>query len=573
MPAFVVLPGDCVDVMRSTLDADSVDAIVTDPPYGLEFMGKGWDHGVPGVEFWIEALRVAKPGAHLLAFGGTRTFHRLACAIEDAGWELRDTIMWVYGSGFPKSLDVSKAIDKAAGAEREVVGRGNGGMVRRNQRNAELGYRPSAYAAAHTNDVTAPATDDARRWEGWGTALKPAYEPIIVARKPLVGTVARNVLAYGTGALNIDGCRVPTDDSVTNHARSAEAAKSKGKYGDSAEQETHQTLGQALGRWPANLIHDGSDEVVALFPDTGVSSGGRIGKKAKSGVNIVPAGEYTAGDPGYGDSGSAARFFKTCEFDAGALIIRRAKAIIQAWNPSLANTVDENSSLPSRVVDSALNDAATWAGFGVTLSSEWTGPTTRVTPNESRRLVEVAMMTILSIGDGCSFAWLRGRRFQPDSHVSVVATSGPTGTTTITISHWKSDGSADPVTFSITPNNTAPGDLVCDSRRLIYCAKASKADREEGNNHPTVKPTALMRYLCRLVTQPGGLILDPFCGSGSTGKAALLEGFRFVGIEREAAYREIAEARLSRCTTERFCLDERFYPRLAGRIRVPSIDT
>jgi len=185
--------GDCREVM-ATLDAESVDAIVSDPPYGLSFMGKGWDHGVPGVEFWAEALRVAKPGAHLLAFGGTRTYHRLACAIEDAGWEIRDCVMWVYGSGFPKSHDVSKAIDKAAGAEREVIGpptpggQGNG----------------NAYGAITRPPATAPAT----AWQGWGTALKPAWEPIIVARKPLVGTVAENVLTHGTGAINVDGCRV-----------------------------------------------------------------------------------------------------------------------------------------------------------------------------------------------------------------------------------------------------------------------------------------------------------------------------------------------------------------------------
>jgi hypothetical protein len=180
---------------------------VSDPPYGLSFMGKGWDHGVPGVEFWTEALRVAKPGAHLLAFGGTRTYHRLACAIEDAGWEIRDCVMWVYGSGFPKSHDVSKAIDKAAGAEREVVGP--------NPYNANKGGRnhhsDKCAQAGKMSNITAPATDDAPRWSGWGTALKPAWEPVIVARKPLCGTVAENVLTHGTGGINVDGCRVGTE--------------------------------------------------------------------------------------------------------------------------------------------------------------------------------------------------------------------------------------------------------------------------------------------------------------------------------------------------------------------------
>jgi hypothetical protein len=204
--SFDIRHGDCREVMAA-MDAKSVDSIVSDPPYGLSFMGKGWDHGVPGVEFWTEAMRVAKPGAHLLAFGGTRTYHRLACAIEDAGWEIRDCVMWVYGSGFPKSHDVSKAIDNAAGAEREVVGP--------NPYNANKGGRnhhsDKCAQAGKMSNITAPATDDAKRWQGWGTALKPAWEPVIVARKPLCGTVAENVLTHGTGGINVDGCRVDGD--------------------------------------------------------------------------------------------------------------------------------------------------------------------------------------------------------------------------------------------------------------------------------------------------------------------------------------------------------------------------
>ena len=247
--------GDCREVM-ATLDANSVDAIVCDPPYGLSFMGKGWDHGVPGVEFWTEAARVAKPGAHLLAFGGTRTYHRLACAIEDAGWEIRDCVMWCFGSGFPKSHDVSKAIDKAAGAEREVVG-------------SYASFRPNTHADTkyngnlHTNgNITAPATDAARQWSGWGTALKPAYEPVIVARKPLCGTVAENVLTHGTGGINVDGCRVGTETIQTNRYTPGRDMTSfhGSQAGNEYASSTH------AGRWPANLIHDGSEEVVGLFP-------------------------------------------------------------------------------------------------------------------------------------------------------------------------------------------------------------------------------------------------------------------------------------------------------------------
>ena len=325
-----IIVGDCLEAMRG-MDAASVDAIVTDPPYGLSFMGKHWDHGVPGVDFWVEALRVAKPGAHLLAFGGTRTYHRLACAIEDAGWEVRDCIAWVYGSGFPKSHNL----------------RGD--------------------------------------WHGWGTALKPAFEPIIVARKPLIGTVAENVTTHGTGAINVDGCRVGTDGGTR---RSGQAP-----YSESGWRTGHEIVELNAGRWPANLIHDGSAEVVGLFPSSKGQQGDVRGteKSRTGGEGTSCYGEYgRVPAVKRGDSGSAARFF--------------------------------------------------------------------------------------------------------------------------------------------------------------YCAKASKADRGEGNAHPTVKPTALMRYLCRLVTPPGGIVLDPFAGSGSTGKGAVLEGFNFIGIELDAEYAEIARARIGNAT-------------------------
>jgi len=316
----------------------SVDSIVTDPPYELGFMGKGWDKSgiANNVEMWREALRVLKPGGHLLAFSGSRTYHRMACAIEDAGFEIRDQIMWLYGSGFPKSLDVSKAIDKAAGAVREVVGQ-NAYASRRPRAEYQHAQKWGAtLGGSESATVTAPATDSARQWQGWGTALKPAHEPIVVARKPLVGTVAANVLAHGTGALNIDGCRVGTEGGTT---RSGQAP-----YAASGWRTGHEIVELNAGRWPANVIHDG-------------------------------------------------------------------------------------------------------------LTEKWA--------------------------------------------------------------------------------------------RYFYCAKASKRDRGDGNNHPTVKPTDLMRYLCRLVTPPGGLVLDPFMGSGSTGKAAMLEGFRFVGIELSEEYVEIARARIA----------------------------
>ncbi|NDG33597.1 site-specific DNA-methyltransferase, partial [bacterium] len=195
-----LINGDCLDKLKDLGD-NSIDSIVTDPPYGLSFMGKKWDYDVPSVDIWKECLRVLKPGGHLLSFAGSRTYHRMAVRIEDAGFEIRDQIMWVYGSGFPKSLDVSKAIDKAAGAEREVVGsKVTGGIKRARPDNAEGFSNP--YTVGQTAvPVTAPATPEAKQWEGWGTALKPAHEPIVMARKPIINTVAQNVLEYGTGAI------------------------------------------------------------------------------------------------------------------------------------------------------------------------------------------------------------------------------------------------------------------------------------------------------------------------------------------------------------------------------------
>jgi DNA modification methylase len=370
--------GDCLEVLRQFPD-NHFDSVVTDPPYGLAFMGKRWDYDVPSVEIWQECLRVLKPGGHLLAFAGTRTQHRMCVRIEDAGFEIRDMIAWVYGSGFPKSHNVSCSIDKA-----------HGHPNRGRAIPTASTYQASDIEEKHkltSNPVEAyeAKTDAARQWQGWGTALKPALEPITVARKPLIGTVADNVLRYGTGAINIDGCRVGTEGGTAKGSKPQ--GDGRGIYGAGIHGACEITQLNA-GRWPANLIHDGSDEVVGLFPE---SRNGHFpkGGKTSSGKDNVYYGSFSGNSQEsrmMGDSGSAARFF--------------------------------------------------------------------------------------------------------------------------------------------------------------YCAKASKRDRDEGNIHPTVKPTELMRYLCRLVTQPGGTVLDPFMGSGSTGKAALLEGFNFIGIERDEKYIEIARARI-----------------------------
>jgi len=364
--------GDCLEILK-TLPANSVDSIVTDPPYELGFMGKSWDaSGIAyNVDMWREALRVLKPGGHLLAFSGSRTYHRMTCAIEDAGFEIRDQIMWVYGSGFPKSLDVSKAIGKTTGAS-AVDGE------------SEQYFETQPDGTTTSIDPAEVYAYRARQWEGWGTALKPAHEPICVARKPLVGTVAANVLQFGTGALNIDACRVGTSGGCKAEGGGERKESQPGAIG--AYESSPPVDG--LGRWPANLIHDGSDEVVALFPAQAGQQAAIRGTEAS-----VPA----KGDVAYG--------------------------------------------FRERVAFAGHNDTGSAA-------------------------------------------------------------------------------------------------------RFFYCPKASKSDRGEGNNHPTVKPTELMRYLVRLVTPPGGLVLDPFMGSGSTGKAAMLEGVRFVGIDLTAEYIDIARDRI-----------------------------
>ena len=431
--------GDCLVMMRELQDA-SVDAVVTDPPYGLSFMGKRWDYDVPGEDVWRECLRVLKPGGHLLAFAGTRTQHRMAVRIEDAGFEIRDMIAWVYGSGFPKSLDVSKAIDKAAGAEREVVGEYLMPMD-----STAPGRRPTqglGYGTSLDNTtgrpITAPATDAARQWAGWGTALKPAMEPITVARKPMEGTVAENVQEHGTGAINVDGCRVECDWSTDPSRRGWQGGGTAFRYDQSNRPVTGtKTSPNSLGRWPANLIHDGSAEVVGLFPEsTRWFNAPRKGDgKSKDGAVF---GQHSGSGMNSGDSGSAARFFYC------------AKA-------SKADRDDGCEGLPLRAGTAGQKRCAKCGRQAVNVS----------------------------------------------------------------------------------------GTCQCDDPEWVAGADVVKAR----NYHPTVKPTALMRYLCRLVTPPGGIVLDPFMGSGSTGKACALEGFRFIGIEREAEYIEIAKRRIMACQT------------------------
>ena len=511
--------GDCVDVLRAMPDC-SVDSIVTDPPYGLSFMGKKWDYDVPSVEVWEECLRVLKPGGHLLAFAGTRTQHRMAVRIEDAGFEIRDMIAWVYGSGFPKSLDVSKAIDKAAGAEREVI---------REATPPPAGFKSGTFDNRGPNSfgngaITAPATPEAQQWAGWGTALKPALEPITVARKPLgEKTVAANVLAHGTGALNIDGCRVGTSDGeLQRPGRNglgvsggwANYTQPDGEYGTPA----------GLGRWPANLIHDGSEEVVAGFPETASGKPSGIRKVA----GYATATEHGTTLTGFGDSGSAARFFYCAKAskkdrDEGLDSSRTVKHTTGLCK-------EKNMELAVLLQKATCESTVKW---GIDESGESiTGLC--LLDSLSTTLTEISKITTSQI---CS---LLTRSLISESTADAKCEAKNGG------SHAASAGSSSQSQLNTTSESQAESAL--GANHVVSKMLSSISDGANWipatNFHATVKPTALMRYLCRLVTPPEGIVLDPFMGSGSTGKAAVLEGFEFIGIERDAEYLEIATSRI-----------------------------
>ena len=304
---YQLLHGDNREQLKHLAD-NSIDSIVCDPPYELGFMGKRWDStGIAyDVTVWTECLRVLKPGGHLIAFGGTRTYHRMTVAIEDAGFEIRDCIMWLYGSGFPKSHDVSKALDKQAGAEREVVGKYKSTIP-------NITPRPSdGERYSHGNQsITAPATDLARQWHGYGTALKPAVEPAVLARKPLIGTVADNVTTWGVGAINIDGCRVEARGDYHDAPGNDTPKRSGQVYGFAQYDELHtRAHPNPSGRWPANVILD-EDAGEALDAQSGWSSGVRKTSTITMQVSSKFANPTTT--QRHSDSGGASRFFYTAK--------------------------------------------------------------------------------------------------------------------------------------------------------------------------------------------------------------------------------------------------------------------
>lgn len=313
MPNYKLYKDDNRNVLPA-LPENSIDTIITDPPYGINFMGRGWDRGVPGIEFWEQALRVAKPGAYMLVFGGTRTFHRMACYIEDAGWEIRDTIMWVYGSGRPAGMNVSKAIDKARGAEREVVGINEDYLKRKPNGMMTAGAHAYGFSQIQYETdarITVPATDLAQEFDDYHTCIKPAWEPVVVAMKPLDGNYVENSERWGIAGFNVGECRVERDWNGWTQKKSATSMfKSEDRPWKHEIEDGETVSGGQNGSFPCNLVHDGSDEVLSLFPHT--KSGSVKGKFVSDhSANVYGAFANNVINPEtvYADEGSAARFF------------------------------------------------------------------------------------------------------------------------------------------------------------------------------------------------------------------------------------------------------------------------
>jgi len=503
-PGLVLLEGDCLDRLREFGDG-SVDAVVTDPPYELGFMGKTWDRsGVAfQVETWRSIARVLKPGGFLLALGGTRTSHRIAVAIEDAGFEIRDTVCWLYGSGFPKSLDVSKAIDKVAGAERELVARhrSDGKATGR----AESGFRRDRErpgdAPADLALSAEPLTDDARRWQGWGTALKPAFEPIVVARKPLAGTVAGNVLEHGTGALNIDGCRIEhaNDDDRRSAVPGSPTSVAPLRYGGQNSRPFHESneavpyQQSSAGRWPANVVLSHTEDCVFVGTRRVASDGHYPRARPNSSIGGTQFGGY-AGQEGLEE------------------LYTRGEAR-EVWECA--------PDCPVRMLDEQTGETPRGGGIrgrGGAVYGSGRGYTADF---------EVGQSVNYPDSGGAS------RFFYVAKASRAERNAGLDGFEERQAYTHNIDG-RDPT----KPTNAHGG----GERSRVE--RGEPGIRPAANHHPTVKPIALMRWLVRLVTPPGGLVLDPFAGSGTTGIACALEGLRFLGVEQDADYVVIAEARI-----------------------------
>lgn len=587
--------------MLKSLAENSIDSLVTDPPYGIRFMGKAWDgadivkhatkemrrgrrlcadgkwrnerldlakeagkydrdyEAMVAFEIWTkqwaaEAFRVLKPGAHALVFAAPRSYHRMACGMEDAGFEVRDQIQWLFGQGFPKSLNISKAIDRAAGAEREVThfekrpvlpkGRGNGRDE--NGRPIEVGLLGAS--ESHQLGITAPATDDAKEWSGWGTALKPANEPILLARKPISEkTVAANVLKWGTGGLNIDGCRVESADQATLDAAVKRMTGNKVRQGGSKQQECIRP-NSSQGRFPANLIFSHTpyctdemcditcaikvlDEQTKGLHGAGSKRKGGESKQDESGSGgLFGVGVHEGNGMRFGDSGSASRFFYCAKVSPGernAGLDKFDSIEIDTIECNAANTELATSIL--RVILESIKSLSI-AVYGA-----------RITAMCPKGCSSIIRTTIQQITGSKIWSWLT------HSLTSVCIPDAPTNE----VPGINLALCVEKLRELTKQTGTSPGkdgSLITDAAHAIFSKLSSLGEESAWQplkcTHPTLKPLKLMRYLCRLVTPLGGTILDPFLGSGTTGLAAKQEGFEFIGIEKEVEYAAIAQCRI-----------------------------
>jgi len=545
--------GDCRDV-ATQMEPGSISAVCTDPPYGISFMSKGWDHSVPGVQFWKLIAATMKPGAHLAAFGGTRTFHRIAVAIEDAGFEVRDTLMWLFGSGMPKSHDVSKAIDKAAGAQGGYGGpksAAHAGWIERGRMRADEGHE--GYQRPWMQDTEAvdrnareylPATPEAEQWAGWGTALKPAYEPVILARKPLSGTVASTVLAHGTGALNIDASRVASTDGFEKAwDKPVSTNISAGTYVNPEKRHTVDLSAyKPSGRWPANVLLD-EESAAELDRQSGTSksTGGRTVKRSGGGnVGSGKASEksWTNDDPGYGDTGGASRFFYVAkasrrERGMGLHSTRTVKYNVSGIGGAAlcAETV--------RLLEKATSDIPTVSWHTGESGVSITG----LCHQDSLSTTLTAIRQITASTTSPSLMLSPINESTQDANSETVSGGSPAGHVA------SSNGLMWISTDGETVSHPSARDVA--SAVLLRISESDEDWTPLTNIHSTVKPLALMRWLLTLVTPPGGTILDPFAGSGSTLVAAAQLGIRAVGIELSEEYAEIAARRIDHALDER----------------------
>jgi DNA modification methylase len=573
-----LMQGDNMLSLKKLPD-NSIDSIVTDPPYGLSFMGKKWDYDVPSIELWKECFRVLKPGGHVLSFGGTRTYHRMVVNIEDAGFEIRDQIMWIYGSGFPKSHNIGKSIEKI-----NVGGKDNLKVIgEKKGLNNESGTKGFSYTKEYIPGVsiggkqiqgTIPVYEINNEYEGWGTALKPANEPICVARKPLSEkTIATNVIKWGVGGINVDGCRVGTDKIKTT---SNNGPGNNGIYGsyngcdDSIERE---------GRFPANIIFDKSAADM-LDEQSGVSkSSERIGKPGGKTFGGSDMSDEVVGK-WFGDKGGASRFFKVIDEEPTP----HNEPICVARKPLSEKTIATNV---IKWGTGGINVDGCRISFDMNDTNPATNPLYRQQNDYKMPEKGVESEGAVSFTSSKNEINTEGR-FPANIIFDESAADMLDEQTGILESGkmfagQKTKGYEGPCMGKFSPSKTT-ADTYGDkggASRFFYVAKVSKKERNMGldsfeekenpnatfgfmddegiinngrnpenrsrvmkNNHPTLKPINLMTYLCRLVTPPNGIVLDPFMGSGSTGISALLEGFRFVGMEMDEDYFKICESRI-----------------------------